>query len=505
METLEIVNKLMKYFKGLSRAYGLYQLKNHTKEGNKILGKPSTIADEVTEELWIKHVKGENGLGIVPIMDGDTCYFGAIDIDIYDLDLVAVVNKIHQYGLPIIPCRSKSGGLHCFCFVSEPVSATLMIQKLKMIASYIGFGDAEIFPKQSTILSDRGDVGAWINMPYFECEKTVRFAIKTNGLPMSIEEFFAAIESFRWNKLQFTNYTLIKVSEIKDGPPCLQNLINIGFIDGHRNDGMFNLAIYLKKTLPSSWEMALDEYNMRYVTPPLTSKEVQDIAKSVRKRDYNYTCNKPPIKNYCNVNLCRTRDFGVGTSLGSVVLTNLTKYDSQPPIWFVDVEDCGRLELSTEDLQSQSKFQRKCMDSLNIMPIPMQPNVWQSVIQDLLKTVTIVEAGLDASPRGLLFEYLEKFCTSRVQARNKDEILLGKPWTENGFHYFRISDFYAFLDRVRFREFKIHQISSILRENGGDHAFIKLKGKGINIWKMPAFEVPTEKFTVPTIEDKELL
>lgn len=502
---MDYIKELMQFFKGLNRGYGLYLLKNPTKDGDKILGKPSTVAGEVTEELWIKHIRGEIGLGICPIMDGDTCVFGAIDIDVYDLDLIRIVQKIKQYKLPIIPCRSKSGGLHCFCFSSEPISATLMQQKLKMMSSYLGFGDAEVFPKQLSLLTDRGDIGGWINMPYFDCEHTSRYGIKVDGSAMSIEEFFLEIKELQWNEKQLTAYTLVTLKEINDGPPCLQNLLSIGFVDGHRNDGLFNLAVYLKKAYPDSWETYLDEYNARFVKPPLFSKEIQDIAKSVRKKDYNYTCNKPPIKSYCNVSVCRARKYGVGALNGTVIMTNLTKYNSQPPIWFVDIEDSGRLELSTEELQSQTKFQRRCMEALNCMPIPIPPTVWQATIQELMSSVTMIEAAIEASPRGMLFEYLEKFCTSRAQARNKDEILLGKPWTDEGHHYFKLADFYSFLDRVRFREFKVHQIASILREAGGTHELIRLKGKSLNVWKMPAFELQTESFTVPEIEDKEVM
>ena len=50
----------------------------------------------------------------------------------------------------------------------------------------------------------------------------------------------------------------------------------------------------------------------------------------------------------------------------------LSKFESDPPIWFLDVED-GRLELETEDLQNQQRFQRKCMNALNRMPPVLKP------------------------------------------------------------------------------------------------------------------------------------
>jgi hypothetical protein len=58
---------------------------------------------------------------------------------------------------------------------------------------------------------------------------------------------------------------------------------------------------------------------------------------------------------------------------------------------------------------------------------------------------------------------------------------------------------------MRFREFKLHQIASILKEAGGDHQIVKIKGKVINIWKIKMFEMQEEKFNIPKIEDKEVL
>jgi hypothetical protein len=255
---------------------------------------------------------------------------------------------------------------------------------------------------------------------------------------------------------------------------------------------------------PDSWEISLEDYNQRFVFPPLSSSEIQAILKSVKRKDYNYTCHKAPLKGLCNSAVCRTRKFGIGT-VSPIQLTGLSKYDSQPPIWFVDVEGGGRMELSTEEIQSQQKFQRKAMEVINVMPPSIPQNAWRDLIGTLLQNVLIIPASIDSSPKGLLFEYLEKFCCSRVQARNKDELLLGKPWTDSGFHWFRLSDFYSFLERNRFKEFKINQIASMIKEQNGESLYIKVKGRGLNIWKLPEFERQTEAFTEPFIEDKEIL
>ncbi|HAH35368.1 MAG TPA: hypothetical protein DCL81_02070, partial [Algoriphagus sp.] len=44
------------------------------------------IPEEINIQHWINHFETENGLTPSPIFKKDQCYWGAIDIDVYDLD-----------------------------------------------------------------------------------------------------------------------------------------------------------------------------------------------------------------------------------------------------------------------------------------------------------------------------------------------------------------------------------------------------------------------------------
>jgi hypothetical protein len=496
-----VVEKFMELFRGLNRAYGIYNLTNpkkSDKKGGKILGKPSTLQAPVTKELWEDHLEGRAGLGIVPIMDNSKCFFGAIDVDVYEgLDLQKILRYINDNGLPLVSCRTKSGGVHCYCFFKEPVEAEIIKEKLGLFAAAIGFGNSEIYPKQTKILFDRGDIGQWINMPYFNLKQTNRYAYDIVGNPLTAEEFLEVARSKSMTAREFKAFTIKLTSDISDGPPCLQHCLMQGFSSGSRNDGLFCIAIYLKKARTDEWKMLVDEYNTKYFDPPLSSQEVSGIIQSIDRKDYNYTCDKNPMKAHCDTTICKTREFGIGQVNGSLHLTGLTKYDSSPPIWFVDVEGGGRLELSTEDMQNQGRFQKRCMESLNTMPPIFKTTAWQKIVQELLESAMIVEVPEDSSPKGLLFNYLEKFCTSRMQAREQEGLLLGAPWTDEGFHYFRMVDLMSFLERSRFYDFKVHQVSSMIKEYGGEHKFLSLKGKGINVWKIPEFNKQNEDFKTP--------
>ena len=292
----------------------------------------------------------------------------------------------------------------------------------------------------------------------------------------------------------------IEVDDIlEDGPPCLQFLAKQGIPEGNRNDGLYNFGVYLKKAYPDIWETKLEEWNHKFFKPPLTSVEIQGVIKSLRRKEYQYSCSKPPIAAHCNSALCRLRKFGVGGNGSMPVMHSLTKYASSPPLWFIDVEGSGRMELTTEDLQNQTKFQKRCMESLNVMPMPLNKASWAQIVNHLLENVTIITAPSDASPVGQLMEMVERFCTGRAQAKVREEILLGKPFLDpaNNRYIFRLSDLMSYLERHRYREFKVHQITAIIKSKGADHHFYNLKGKGTNCWSMPSFDTPTGEFDIP--------
>jgi hypothetical protein len=491
-------------FDGLERAYGVYQI-NSTKQSGKQVGHAATLNKSVTVQLWEDHLLGKKAIGIIPIKDNSNCKFGAIDIDVYaGLDFVKIHKEVKKHKFPLVVCRSKSGGCHLFIFTKEEVPASLLQGKLKEMAAVLGHGNCEIYPRQTEILVERGDIGQWINVPYFNGVKGLRYAVDESGAPISAEDFVVLVDKAKLSLAQLEAIQVVIKADLEDGPPCLQYLITQGFPSGVRNEGLFNLGVYLKKAFPDNWKEKVDEFNHKYLSPPLTSIDVQGVLKSLRKKDYFYKCQSAPLISYCNKQLCMTRAHGIGAST-LPTLGNLTKYNSTPPIWFVTVEDTGRLELNTEDLQNPIRFQRRCMEALNLMPPIPQRDKWQSVVQKLLEQVTLIEAPADASPNGQLIEYLEKFCTSRVQAQNKDELLLGKPLTEGGRHFFRMSDFMAYLERQHFREFKVNKVTSIIKEQfKSEHHFLLLKGKGVNFWSIQAFDQQAEGHDVPTFENSEV-
>jgi len=501
---MDLVKEFSELFRGLERAHGSYDIKDQKSSG-KMSGLAQTLNEPVTDELWKDHLKGKKGLGIIPINDEAECYWGAADIDKYDLDIPKEIKKINEKGYPLIPCRTKSGGLHLFLFCKTPIPARLMQEKLTEMAAGCGFGGCEIFPKQIKLLVERGDVGSWLNMPYFNGSQTTRYGLDSKGKAISPKKFIELTKSLKQTEKQVRSIKHQENSFLPEGPPCLQHLAVSGFPEGTRNDGLFNLGVYSRKAFPDNWEESVEELNREHMNPPLKSSEVLTVIKSLRRKDYEYTCNRAPIAPHCNAMVCRQRKHGIGASgKGMPNLGSLTKLNTRPPIWFIDVES-ERLELQTDDLQNQNRFQRRCMEQLNSMPSIVNRNNWQQLIQHLLSNVNIVEVPEDASAAGQFWEMVESFCTGRVQAQSREEILIGKPWSDEGRTYFRVNDLLAFLDRQHFRDFKVHQIYAILRDKGAKHHFFNVKGKGINAWSITEFNQQNEEFDSPNFGDDSII
>ena len=147
----ERIKKFKSIFYGLDRAYGQYKSDGQSVNG-KAGGQAYILKKPVTDQLWIDHIEGKDpSLGIIPIRDNSTCLWGCIDIDTYPLDHKKIVRKIRELKLPLVMCRSKSGGAHVFLFVKEPVKAKIIRDKLIEWAGEIGYANCEIFPKQIEI------------------------------------------------------------------------------------------------------------------------------------------------------------------------------------------------------------------------------------------------------------------------------------------------------------------------------------------------------------------
>jgi len=143
------------------------------------------------------------------------------------------------------------------------------------------------------------------------------------------------------------------------------------------------------------------------------------------------------------------------------------------------------------------------MDVMNLIPPKVRDNVWRQIIQQLLDTLTIIEVPKDASTTGHFNELLETFCTERP-ARERDELLLGKPWSDKGRTYFRLADLMDYLYRKNFRDYPRNKLTARLRELGGESFFFNIKGKGTNVWHISEYETQIEPHDLPEFNENPI-
>ena len=503
-------DRFLDLFKGYSEAHGQTKVLDYQRHG-KQKAKSYIVRDPLTVALVQQHLDGEQGVGSIPIDETNGCTFGALDIDDYNLDLPALCKKNARHKLPLTVCRSKSGGAHLFIFLSEKVPAVDLRDKLAEFAAALGFGTCEIFPKQEEVIVERGDVGNFINLPYFHVKYTTRFAYDDKGKELTLGAFLDRAEKARISLKRLRNFNLGSNEDIlPNGPPCLQQLTDFGIPEGGRNNTLLNIGIYYKMSSPDNWRELLEQHNLKHCNPSLPAKEIVTIQEQLDKKEYSYTCRQEPVQSHCNRSLCRTRQFGVGGKQSFPTMGGLTVVESEPPVWFMDVNG-SRLELSTKQLQMQMEFQRACMEQIYQMPAKMKEADWRQLIDTLMETATRMTVPEELTNKGQFNELLEIFCTSRIKAQSEEELLTGKPWTIDKYTYFKLTALQDFLRRKGFNSYSRGQITERLKElNKGQEADKRYRLKDtkgvwrvVRVWFVPEMEMLDVELKAPTFEEKE--
>ena len=104
------------------------------------------------------------------------------------------------------------------------------------MAIILGYEGSEIFPKQTEILVERGDTGNFLNLPYYNDMKGLRYAINDNGSGCTLEEFYQLYDKFSLRSEEQVEQIKTEKKKIEEafpgGPPCLNKLASIGFGEG---------------------------------------------------------------------------------------------------------------------------------------------------------------------------------------------------------------------------------------------------------------------------------
>ncbi len=499
----EQVARFAALFDGYTKAHGVYRLdKSRTLDSGKVEGKAFTENGPPGLDKYRRHLDGTgHGLGIILLRDDDSVVFGAIDYDNpRKTDHAKAAKRVAELQLPLLVCRSKSGGGHFYCFTAEPVPAAVMRERLDEWKALLGMSDkTEVFPKQSYRHSE-ADFGSWINLPYFDVPgPTTRHAYTAEGTPLDFPAFLDTAEALRVSRAQLETAAPGNAESdlFHEGPPCLQVIhLGGGFAEGGRNLGMTAVMTYLKKRFPDSWQSKVDEYNAEMGR--IGSQELQQIVKNYQRKDYGYQCKQPPIHAHCQRKECLRRTYGVGESTPDAKgydLVGLTRYDSahgDEPLWGLEVNG-KRVMVSNTALYSRDDFNRACMAQANVLPVHTTPGRWLKFLSELLPSASVVPMPDDAGPRGQLWNRIQGFLLQNTTALERDEVLLGKPYRHEGKVYFRSTDLFQYLDARRVAYKSPQDVWALLRDQQAEKDTMHVgTGAGkttVNVWILPIPEL----------------
>jgi hypothetical protein len=440
----ERVKKFKSIFYGLDRAYGQYKSDGESING-KASGKAFIKKAPVTDQLWIDHIEGKDpSLGIIPIRDNSKCIWGCIDIDTYPLDHKKIVRKIRDLELPLVMCRSKSGGAHVFLFTKEPVQAKLVRDKLQEWAGELGYANCEIFPKQIEIQADRGDTGNFLNLPYHGGDDSMRHGYSDDGSASSLDDFFSLYDTYCTTEESLKQFKVKRKNdvELNDGPPCLSTLMSQGIPPGGRDNTLYQYAVYAKgisdltkfESDESTWFLNIDGRRLKLSTDQL----------------YNQHKFRQACMNEINV------------------MPNMMR----PADW-------------------DSRLQA-LLDSVEVIQMPHEitkTGRFESLLERFLEDQGIAEHIDEIDMGKALFEEKEY------------EEKEGKVKRETA--YFKSEWLQKFLKKNDFKDFSTTQMLAHIRSklNGGDGRR-KIKGKTAYLWYVPWIRKNSDEFSTPDMGEE---
>ena len=405
--------RFLQIFKGKNNTYVKNELpKTRPQEGEKIKTKITNNEGKVDKELLSHHLLGDFGVGICPVNAEGKCYFGVIDIDMYKPKIKRVLHFIKEYQLPLLPFRSKSGGLHVYLILTKSVSAKTMRETLNNISYYFsldmlyGKGKVEVFPKQ-----DKAEgFGSSITLPYFNCENPYTYLLDLDGNQVEFKDALEYIQK-HLTTIEAVKDALEKLP-YNDAPPCIQRILlseEVGGEDTGRNNFLFSFAVYAKKKYGSGLESYVEAINSSFESP-LEGSVVDQTCASVRDNEYIYKCKDIPCNGFCNKTECKKREFGLGKDKGhfmDIEFGQLFRYMTAEPyyIWKLRLqgqEQWKDVVFKDEGyLLDQKNFAKMCIRYLNKAPYQVSNNDWNQTLNTILPNLIEVEVKQESDTSGL--------------------------------------------------------------------------------------------------------
>ncbi|MBT9158754.1 MAG: hypothetical protein DDT26_00001 [Dehalococcoidia bacterium] len=518
------LHRFIRLFRGNVRSYGRWD-GSRPKDKQSLTEKDhSGFKPEVFDRAFQEHLDGGIGVGIVPVRDDGTTLWGAIDLDNHgqsaDIDIRAVEKKVAAAGLPLVPCRSKSGGVHLYVFFSEPARADMVKDVLTRWARELQVDGVDcIYPKQGRLAVNSDGVralGNWINLPYHGSAASnsdgagLRFAV-SNGKKLTLEAFLLHAESKSIDGVTLQKFFSDDLSEL---PPCLKaRLQSGGFAPGERNEGVYQVAVFCRKRDPETSRDAAHDLVSRFMSDsPLSFKERdKTIRSAVGSRNSNYKCQN--FQDVCDREACRKLKFGISEGeyenmsarATMPAFHSLVKFHNAEPMRFDlsvgDSETSRRIEgLTIDELVSFPELRKAVMAKTHVVLPRLKGDEWDKILRGLFESVTIEDVPEDSTPEGMvktrLFEFLRKadLKSEGEHVKDRDALLRGVPvvqiHNDERVVMFRHVDFVAYLTKTRTDAIKNKDLwFKASRKMGVSNTRVRVGKTSIPVWLLPVSAV----------------
>lgn len=423
-------------FKGKANSYIKNFLpKEKPEAGAKTKTKIIQVRGTVDADLMLSHLNGEFGVGICPVDSNGKCNFGAIDIDVYKGKIRKMLGIIREYQLPLIPFRSKSGGLHCYLMLSKSATAKTIRDTLSLIIKVFSldkmYGEekVEVFPKQDRV-TDEG-MGNGLTLPYFNAEEPYTYLLDLDGNEVPFEEALNQIQK-RFTTIEAVRKALENLP-YNDAPPCLQRILLSGLVGGEdtgRNNFLFSFALYASKKYGlEGFASYVRELNNSFECP-IEESAVESTIASIKSKEYSYRCKDIPCNGFCDKSLCKKREFGLGREKGhfsDIEYGQLLRYKTAEPyyVWQLKLQgsegDFKNIVFRDEgELLDQKNFAKVCVRFLNFAPRQVQTNDWFGTLNKYLASVKDVEvrAESDTSALSMIRQMFVRYLSNKQARRD---------------------------------------------------------------------------------------
>lgn len=498
------VDPFRELFRGNEACYGVH-VPERSEEGTKAKGKSFTKREPITYEMYREHLHGKLSLGVVPIDANGNVRFAVIDVDKYPVDPMAYIRPLERAGLPFVCFRSKSGGLHLYCFMKEDTPAAKMVPLINEVRQMLGLPrDTELFPKQ-TKLSD-GQVGNWINLPYYNAKDTTRCAYSDTGEKLSLGD---ALARCKHRQIKFKELeSIVRSVPLSEAPPCLQTLyIQGGAPQGHRNAFLFNCATYLKARFGDEYAEYLHQLNGKMDAPLSYDELNRSVVSSHNKGDYSYQCKDGLLSDCCDREICKLREYGKGGgTVSDLSFERLVQVKCSEPYYKWTVNGVEMTFYSENALMNQTKFRELCLRHLHKVPDRLKDPKWNEILNRALDNVEIddVEAQDDLSEGSLWSSKVVEFL-SRRPAMRPSQVEEGLVYKSNGNIYFKGAKILEFLDSTNsFKHMRPTQHRELLKELGTTRARLRYPDKGSSgrVWCVEQEELERRGYMQPEALDE---